>query len=158
MPSLMSRPPSSSEQTPLHYAYRLLARGDYSAARLHEKLRLKGFTARAVTETLDTLRERGHLNDTRLARGLAERFQKQGFGRCGVWAKLQQRGLTDEVITTALSAWEEGTDISIAEQLIQRRFPPAALEAPKTRARAYRFLLRRGYSASVAASVLGRGE
>ena len=154
----MSHPRSSSEQTPLHYAYSLLARGDYSAARLHEKLRGKGFTSQAVTETVDTLRARGHLNDTRLARGLAERFQKQGFGRYGVWAKLQQRGLTDDVITTALSEWEEGTDISIAEQLIQRRFPPAALEELKTRARAYRLLLRRGYSASVAASVLGREE
>ena len=154
----MSRRPSSSEQTPLHYAYGLLARGDYSAARLREKLRGKGFTSQAVTETLDTLRERGHLNDARLACGLAERFQKQGFGRCGVWAKLRQRGLTDDVIAPALSEWEEGTDISIAEQLIQRRFPAAALEEPKARARAYRFLVRRGYSASVAASVLGREE
>ena len=152
----MSHPRSSSEQTPLHYAYSLLARGDYSAARLHEKLRGKGFTSQAVAETVDTLRERGHLNDARLARGLVERFQKQGFGRCGVWAKLQQRGLPDDVITTALSEWEEPAEIKLAEQLIQRRFPPAALEEPKTRARAYRFLLRRGYSASVAASVLGR--
>lgn len=154
----MSRPRSSSEQTPLHYAYSLLARGDYSAARLHEKLRLKGFMSQAVAETVDTLRARGHLNDARLARGLVERFQKQGFGRCGVWAKLQQRGLTDDVITTALSEWEEPAEIKLAEQLIQRRFSAAALEEPKTRARAYRFLLRRGYSASVVASVLGRDE
>ena len=154
----MSRPRSSSEQTPLHYAYSLLARGDYSAARLHEKLLLKGFMSQAVAETVDTLRERGHLNDARLARGLVERFQKQGFGRCGVWAKLQQRGLTDDVITTALSEWEEPAEIKLAEQLIQRRFSAAALEEPKTRARAYRFLLRRGYSASVVASVLGRDE
>ncbi len=154
----MSRPRSSSEQTPLHYAYSLLARGDYSAARLHEKLLLKGFMSQAVAETVDTLRARGHLNDARLARGLVERFQKQGFGRCGVWAKLQQRGLTDDVITTALSEWEEPAEIKLAEQLIQRRFSAAALEEPKTRARAYRFLLRRGYSASVVASVLGRDE
>ena len=152
----MSHTHSSSEQTPLHYAYSLLARGDYSAARLHEKLRLKGFTAQAVTETVDTLRERGHLNDARLARGLAERFQKQGFGRCGVRAKLQQRGLTDDVVAPVLSEWQERAEIKLAEQLIQRRFSPATLEEPKTRARAYRFLLRRGYSASVAASVLGR--
>lgn len=152
----MSHTRSSSEQTPLHYAYSLLARGDYSVARLHEKLRLKGFTSQAVIATVDTLRERGHLDDTRLARGLAERFQKQGFGRYGVWAKLQQRGLTDDVITTALSEWAEPTEIKLAERLIQRRFPSAALDEPKTRARAYRLLLRRGYSASVAASVLGR--
>ncbi len=152
----MSHTPSSSEQPPLHYAYSLLARGDYSAARLHEKLRLKGFTSQAATATVDTLMERGHLNDIRLARGLAERFQKQGFGRCGVWAKLQQRGLTADVIATVLNEWEERTDIKTAQQLVQRRFPPATLEDPKTRARAYRFLLRRGYSASVAAGVLGR--
>ena len=152
----MSHTHSSSGQTPLHYAYSLLARGDYSAARLQEKLRLKGFTSQAATATVDTLMERGHLNDTRLARGLAERFQKQGLGRCGVWAKLQQRGLTDDVIATALNEWGEPTEIKLAEQLIQRRFPSAALEDPKTRARAYRFLLRRGYSASVATGVLGR--
>ena len=152
----MSHTRPSSEQTPLHYAYSLLARGDYSAARLHEKLRLKGFTAQAVTATVETLRKRGHLNDARLARGLAERFQKQGFGRCGVRAKLQQRGLPDDVIAAALSEWEERAEIKLAEQLIQRRFSPAALEEPRTRARAYRFLGRRGYSASVAASVLGR--
>ncbi len=148
--------PPHAGQTPLHYAYRLLARGDYSAARLQDKLRRKGFTLQAATATVDTLRARGHLNDMRLARGLAEQFQQQGFGRCGVRAKLQQRGLTDAVIANVLSEWEEPADIKIAAQLVQRRFPPAMRAEPKTRARAYRFLLRRGYSASVAANVLGR--
>ena len=145
-----------SSQTPLNYAYSLLARGDYSTARLSEKLRAKGFTSQAASTTVEALQARGHLDDTRLACGLAERFQKQGFGRRGVGAKLQQRGLTEDAIATALSEWEERADIEIAAHLVQRRFPPAALEEPKTRARAYRLLLRRGYSASVVASVLGR--
>lgn len=145
-----------SAQTPLNYAYSLLTRGDYSEARLGEKLRAKGFTSQAVLATVDTLRERGHLNDARLALGLAERFQKQGFGPRGVRAKLKQRGLTEDVIATVLSEWAEQTDIEIAQRLVQRRFPPAALAEPKLRARAYRLLLRRGYSAGVAASVLGR--
>ena len=148
----------TSEQTPLNYAYSLLARGDYSAARLSEKLRAKGFTSQAASATVEALQARGHLDDTRLARGLAERFQNQGFGPRGVRVKLKQRGLTEDVIATALSERVEQTDIEIAQRLVQRRFSPAALEEPKTRARAYRFLLRRGYSASVAASVLGRDE
>ena len=147
-----------SSQTPLNYAYSLLARGDYSAARLSEKLRAKGFTSQAASTAVEALQARGHLDDARLACGLAERFQQQGFGRRGVGAKLQQRGLTEEAIATALSEWEERTELEIAAQLVQRRFPPAALEEPKTRARAYRLLVRRGYSASVVASVLGREE
>ncbi len=153
-----TRSAQAAAQTPLNYAYSLLTRGDYSEARVREKLRAKGFTAQAASATVDTLRERGHLNDTRLALGLAERFQKQGFGPRGVRAKLKHRGLTEDVIATALSERGEQTDIEIARRLVQRRFPAAALEEPKMRARAYRLLLRRGYSASVAASVLGRNE
>ncbi len=145
-----------SSQTPLNYAYSLLARGDYSAVRLSEKLRAKGFTSQDASATVEALQARGHLDDARLARGLAERFQNQGFGPRGVRAKLEQRGLTEDVIATALSERLEQTDVEVARRLVQRRFPPAALEEPRTRARAYRLLLRRGYSASVAASVLGR--
>ena len=145
-----------SSQTPLNYAYSLLARGDYSAVRLSEKLRAKGFTSQDASATVEALQARGHLDDMRLARGLAERFQNQGFGPRGVRAKLKQRGLTEDVIATALSERLEQTDVEVARRLVQRRFPPAALEEPRTRARAYRLLLRRGYSASVAASVLGR--
>lgn len=145
-----------SSQTPLNYAYSLLARGDYSAVRLSEKLRAKGFTSQDASATVEALQARGHLDDTRLARGLAERFQNQGFGPRGVRAKLRQRGLTEDVIATALSERLEQTDVEVARRLVQRRFPPATLEEPRTRARAYRLLLRRGYSASVAASVLGR--
>ena len=145
-----------SSQTPLNYAYSLLARGDYSAVRLSEKLRARGFTSQDASATVEALQARGHLDDMRLARGLAERFQNQGFGPRGVRAKLKQRGLTEDVIATALSERLEQTDVEVARRLVQRRFPPAALEEPRTRARAYRLLLRRGYSASVAASVLGR--
>ena len=145
-----------SSQTPLNYAYSLLARGDYSAVRLSEKLRAKGFTSQDASATVEALQAHGHLDDARLARGLAERFQNQGFGPRGVRAKLEQRGLTEDVIATALSERLEQTDVEVARRLVQRRFPPAALEEPRTRARAYRLLLRRGYSASVAASVLGR--
>ena len=151
-----ARSSQTSAQTPLNYAYSLLARGDYSEARLLEKLRSKGFTSRAATATVETLRERGHLDDTRLAFGLAERFQKQGFGPRGVWAKLKQRGLTEDVIETALSGRVEQMDIESAQRLVQRRFPASTLEDPKVRVRAFRLLLRRGYSDSVAASVLGR--
>ena len=144
------------EQTPLNYAYRLLAQRDYSEARLVEKLHSKGFSSQATTATVATLRERGHVNDTRLAVGLAEWFQNQGFGPRGIRAKLKQRGLTEETIEEALSGHVEQTDVAVARRLVQRRFSSSAFQDPKLRARAFRLLLRRGYSPSVVASVIGR--
>ncbi len=146
----------ASAQTPLNYAYRLLAQRDYSEARLVEKLHSKGFSSQATTATVETLRQRGHVNDTRLAVGLAEWFQNQGFGPRAIRAKLTQKGLTEDAIEEALSGHVEQTDVIVAQRLVQRRFSSSALQDPKMRARAFRFLLRRGYSPSVVASVLGR--
>ena len=146
----------TSAQTPLNYAYRLLARRDYSEARLVEKLHSKGFSSHATTATVETLRERGHVNDTRLAVRLAEWFQNQGFGPRAIWVKLEQKGLTEGAIEEALSGHVEQTDVGVAQRVVQRRFSSSALRDPKMRARAFRLLLRRGYSPSVVASVLGR--
>lgn len=146
----------TSAETPLKYAYRLLAQRDYSEARLVEKLHSKGFSSQATTATVEALRERGHVNDTRLAVGLAEWFQNQGFGPRAIWVKLKQKGLTEGAIEEALSGHVEQTDVGIARRLVQRRFSSSALQDSKMRARASRLLLRRGYSPSVVASVLGR--
>ena len=146
----------TSAQTPLNYAYRLLAQRDYSEARLVEKLHSKGFSSQATTATVEALRERGHVNDTRLAVGLTEWFQNQGFGPRAIWVKLKQKGLTEGAIEEALSGHVEQTDVSIAQRLVQQRFSSSALQDSKMRARAFRLLLRRGYSPSVVASVLGR--
>ena len=111
----------TSAQTSLNYAYRLLARRDYSEARLVEKLHSKGFSSQATTATVETLRERGHVNDTRLAVGLTEWFQNQGFGPRAIWVKLEQKGLTEGAIEEALSGHGEETDVGVAQRLVERR-------------------------------------
>lgn len=154
MPHSRSAAERPATQTPLGYAYSLLARRDYSAARLTEKMEAKGFTPRGVAVAVATLKRRGHLDDGRLAADLAERFAEQGFGPAGIRAKLGQRGLHDAVIESALTASGERPSSEAARRLVETRYSPDALADPRTYARAYRLLIRRGYANETAAQVL----
>ena len=144
-----------SSLTPLDYAYRLLARRDYSEQELSTKLLAKGFTEEAVTRTIFRLKEQKYLNDPRLAADQIERLNAQGFGPEGIKAKLSQKGFSSETIEHALTVNEEVDSRTSARQLLASRFSADALKQPQIYARAFRLLLRRGYSQDVVESVLG---
>lgn len=154
MPTSRAAAERPATQTPLGYAYSLLARRDYSEARLTEKMEAKGFTPRGVAGAVATLKRRGHLDDGRLAADLAERFAAQGFGPAWIRAKLDQRGLHDVAIERALAASGERPASDAARRLVETRYSPDALADPRTYARAYRLLIRRGYASETAAQVL----
>lgn len=139
--------------TPLTYAYRLLARRAYSEQELAARLSAKGFSEKAVTRTIAQLRTQGYLDDIRLAADQAERLRARGFGAAGIRAKLAQKGLSAETVAPAIGADEE--DLPSARRLLASRFSADRLKEPQTRARAFRLLLRRGYSAAVIESLLG---
>ena len=153
-PQSPTRHPHSS-LTPLDYAYRLLARRDYSEQELSTKLLAKGFTEEAVTRTIFRLKEQKYLSDPRLAADQIERLKAQGFGPEGIKVKLSQKGFSSETIDYALSANEEVDTRTSARKLLASRFAADALKQPQTYARAFRLLLRRGYSQDVVESVLG---
>lgn len=141
--------------SPLDYAYRLLARRDYSEQELSTKLLAKGFTEQAVTHTVTRLKEQKYLNDSRLAADQVERLSEQGFGPEGIKAKLLQKGFSSETIEHALSTNDEMEARASARKLLASRFSADALKQPQTYARAFRLLLRRGYSHDTVESVMG---
>lgn len=141
--------------SPLNYAYRLLARRDYSEQELSTKLLAKGFTEEAVTHAVTRLKEQKYLNDSRLAADQIERLTAQGFGPAGIKAKLTQKGFSSETIAHVLTANEEMDVRASARQILASRFSADALKQPQTYARAFRLLLRRGYSQEVVESVMG---
>jgi len=144
-----------SSLSPLDYAYRLLARRDYSEQELSTKLLAKGFTEEAVTYTMTRLKEQKYLNDSRLAANQIERLTAQGFGPEGIKVKLAQKGFSSETIAHVLTANEKMDVRASARQLLASRFSADALKQPQTYARAFRLLLRRGYSQDVVESVMG---
>jgi len=141
--------------SPLDYAYRLLTRRDYSEQELSTKLLVKGFTEEAVFRTIFRLKEQNYLNDTRLAADQIERLHAQRFGPDGIRAKLSQKGFSSQTIEHALSANEAMDSCASARQLLASRFSADALKQPQAYARAFRLLLRRGYSQDVVESVMG---
>jgi regulatory protein len=141
--------------TPLAYAYRLLARRAYGEQELTDKLLAKGFTAAAVTSTVARLETQGYLDDARLAADQAERLRARGFGSEGIRAKLAQKGLSSDSVEQTLETSEENQDLDSAKRLLASRFSADALKEPQTHARAFRLLLRRGYSQEIVESLLG---
>jgi regulatory protein len=144
--------------SPLDYAYQLLARRDYSEQELSTRLLAKGFAEEAVFHTLSRLKEQQYLNDTRLAADQLERLHAQGFGPDGIKAKLAQKGFSSETVEHVLhvlSANDAMASRASAHKLLASRFSADTLKQPQTYARAFRLLLRRGYSQDVVESVLG---
>lgn len=148
------RTPHSS-LTPLDYAYRLLARRAYSEQELTNKLLAKGFTEAAVTRTVGRLTAQGYLDDTRLAADQAERLRERGFGPEAIKTKLAQKGLSPETVGHAGELDHEAEEMESARRLLASRFAADALKQPQTYARAFRLLLRRGYSQELVERVLG---
>ncbi|MEW6299233.1 MAG: regulatory protein RecX [Thermodesulfobacteriota bacterium] len=145
------RPPA----TPLDHAYRLLARRAYSEEELRRALLAKGFPEADVTRTVARLQDQGYLDDTRLAVALVERLRARGYGPAGIRATLARKGLSPDTVEPALEQGGTDQDVQSARRFLASRFTADALKNLHTRARAFRLLLRRGYSLEVAESLLG---
>jgi len=152
MPTSKSR---SQSLSPINYAYHLLARRAHSEKELTEKLLAGGFTAEAVTGTIAQLRTQGYLDDNRLAADQVERLRERGFGPEGIKNKLVQKGLSLDIIEQVVEIDEENKEQESARRLLASRFSADALKQSRNYARAFRFLLRRGYSQAVIENLLG---
>ena len=141
--------------TALDYAYRLLGQRAYSASGLAAKLRAKGFSPRAVEQTVERLTTQGYLNDARLAADLTQRFQARGFGPAAIQQKLVHHQLDSALIEQTLEARQPDLELDAARKLLSSRFPADALQQAQTYARAFRLLVRRGYSSEFAEQLLG---
>ena len=142
------REPVSARAT----ALRLLARRDYSRSELAQRLRGRGVPASEIEATLDDFERLGYLSDVRYAQAIVS----QRAGRLGARAiarDLQDKGIAADAANDALTALAPRDELADATALWTRRFgtPPAG---DREKARHVRFLVSRGYSASVAFKVL----
>ncbi len=133
-------------------AVRLLARRDYGRAELAQRLLRRGADREQVESVLDELERIGYLSDTRFAHGVVA--QKAGrFARRAIAYELKEKGVRSTAAGEALAVLDGHDEVADATALWQRRFgtPP---HDEREKARQIRFLLARGYSASVAFKVL----
>ncbi len=102
-------------------ARKYMARTDRSEAEVRSKLHGAGFTEAITEATVRVLRERGYLDDARLARQFVEsRFRKRGYGPARLHAELRRRRIGD---SEARQAVEE---LAVREDMLQAALNAAA--------------------------------
>ena len=140
-------------------AVRLLGRREHSVAELRRKLRQKhGELGRdAIESLLESLQQDRLLSDQRFTEVLVRARIAKGYGPTYIKQELASKGIDSELAECAL---EEAVDqagldwLQAARQLVERRHPHAGEDAAAWQ-KAARFLMRRGFSSSVAMKALG---
>ncbi len=133
-----------------------MSRREYTRAELQVKLLPHAAEAEEVDALLNDLMGSGWLSDERALEQIV-RVCSTRFGAQRVAHELRQKGLSDELINTALPQLKEG-EFAAARAVWQKKF--AALpQDQKEKAKQIRFLQSRGFSTAVILDVLrGRDD
>jgi regulatory protein len=123
----------------------LLAKRDFAAGELRERLRAQGFGDDAVAAAIAELTTEGVLDDERYAHNYVAYHAGRGQGPVRIAAALRQCGVDAALIAAALASGPDWR--ALARQVCRAKFgaQPAASWAQK--ARRARFLQYRGFSA-----------
>lgn len=154
----MSRPPGSTGRPrrkpappPTAYgtALRWLTIRERTESELRLKLKRKGFEPSEIDAAIERVRNLGYLDDVRFARGRAQALLGRGkLGPRGVAARLAAAGVTREQAKEAVQeAMSERDELELARAALKKK--RVDRDDPKSRARAARFLLARGFSSDV---------
>jgi regulatory protein len=133
-------------------AIRLLAARDRSEQEIRSRLVASGESAPTIAATVRRLRQYRYLDDQRFALNLAAQAVRRGYGSAYVRAQLEHKGVADQVIGPALHASFDD-EVELARRALTRQFPEQPRQ-PAERAKAARFLLRRGFPEAVVFAIL----
>jgi len=133
-------------------AIRLLAVHDRSEQEIRSRLAASGESATTIAVAVRRLRHFRYLDDRRFALGVAEQAMRRGYGSEYVRAQLEHKAVAEHVIEQALHASFED-EAELARRALTRQFPEQPRQ-PAERAKAARFLLRRGFPEAVVFAIL----
>jgi regulatory protein len=149
----------SSSAKPLDFALRRLARRSHGENELSEKMVRAGYTAAEIAETLEFLRARRYLDDSAFARDLARSSaEHRRWGPLRVEKKLRALKLPERSIESAIEeAFPDGELEAARTALDKFLSKPRRTAGKRLRAGAYRHLIGRGFSPSVAYRLVSTG-
>lgn len=123
-------------------AVKAISYSEKSTKQIEELLEKANFDEKVIARVLVRLNELDYVCDERLAQEFVAK--NTSLGSHGIKAKLKQKGVSDEIIETALSDNDEtSVAIELAKKLMQKH---AALDAFKRKKKISDFLARRGFS------------
>lgn len=134
----------------LAIAHRSLASRDRTVREVRAALERKGVSEVVIEETLDELARAGLVDDARFARRFAEdKRELERWGAARIERELERRGVPGEHVSAVLADRGVQDELHSALLLLEQRHPGAPAD-DRTRDRAWRLLVRRGYDPALA--------
>lgn len=133
----------------------MLARREHARAELARKLAPHAESADEIEALLDDLTERRLLSNERYVEARIN-ARRARFGNARLAFELRTQGVSEELVEAALATGSD--ELSRARLIWQRKFAGKPCESDaRERARQYRFLTSRGFSAETVRQVM-RGD
>lgn len=153
----VDRPPTTAEerlQIALKHAYRYLAKRDRTEAEVRAYLAKRETDPASLEAAIGELLELQYLDDARyVQRYVEDRRRLDGWGPVRITQGLRRIGIDPTLIAPAIAAVVEQSpddDVSLATDLVERRFNRRPLEDDKDRQKALRAVVSKGHSLDVA--------
>lgn len=148
----MSSPaPEPYSERDWRYALRLLGARDRSEHEVRERLDKRGLESPAIDAIVKRLYRYRYLDDQRFADAMARRGLRRGYGSRRVRLELKKKGIAKALSDSVIGAAFEDED-ALARKTLNRRYK--SVPDDKTRARAARFLLQRGFPQRLVLAIL----
>ncbi len=151
------RPPPTAEerlQIALKHAYRFLAKRDRTEAEVRTHLEKRETDPASLEAAIGELLELRYLDDERyVQRYVEDRRRLDGWGPVRITQGLRKTGIDNALIAPAIdavAAESADDDVTLATELIQRRFNHRPLADDKDRQKALRAVVSKGHSLDVA--------
>jgi len=142
---LRTRTSASPGVTARAQAVKYLARREYSATELSQRLLGLGYESDEVTGALRTLQEKGMQSDARFAEVFCRSRVAKGYGPARIEYELRDYGIDAEIVADAMSVYDHVWRQELA-RLLAKRTRGADLRDARERAKQIRFLYGRGFS------------
>ena len=141
-------------QHALGIALKYLNRRDRTVHEVRVRLERSAVDARVADDVIGQLVDQGLLDDARFARLFAEdKRTLEAWGSDRIERGLSARGISPELVQTAIGVASDESELDRALSLLRRRFP-AAPQNRRDRDRALGVLLRKGYNSELALDAL----
>lgn len=146
----------------LGHCHRILAAGAQTRQRLEEKLVAKGLADEIVEWAISRCLEQRLVDDAAYARLFVQQRLARGHGARRIRTDLLKRGVAEFDVAGAFEAVGEGSDDAVARcvDLVEKRFGRDDLGEMRVRAKAFRYLVGRGFDAAQAEQAIAavRGQ
>ena len=126
-------------------AMRLLVAREHTVIELTRKLISRGYDRLQIKDVIDELSVEGLQSDRRFTEVYVRSRVGKGYGPAHISRSLREKGIDDELINEYLKSTDDYW-LSIAKEILDKRFPSQTVLTDKDWHRRARFLSSRGFS------------